>query len=100
MPTPHEEVATYQVMLGLFGDLNDGSSFGRKLKDIAAAGYLEEYAWRYVHRDSWGTNPPASLTLGEFDQWRAKNLKRFKPPVFGTVQFNRPRALPVDAHPL
>jgi hypothetical protein len=100
VPTLEEEVATYQVMLGLFGDLNDGSSFGRKLKEIAAAGYLEEYAWTYVHRDSWGTEPPASLTLREFDAWRAKHLKRFKPPVFGSVQFNRPRALPIDSHPL
>jgi len=99
VPTLEDEVATYQVMLGLFG-VDDESSFGRKLKDIAAAGYLEEYAWTYVHRDSWGTQPPANLTLAEFDSWRAKNLKRFKPPVFGTVSINRPRALPVDAHPL
>jgi hypothetical protein len=99
VPTLDEEVATYQVMLDLFGDLNDGSTFGRKLRDIAAAGYLEEYAWTYVHRDSWGTEPPTSLTLPDFDAWRAKHLKRFKPPVFGTVQFDRARALPVDAHP-
>lgn len=100
VPTLDIEVATYQVMLDLFGDLNDGSPFGRRLKDIAAAGYLEEYAWTYVHRESWGKEPPATLTLAEFDAWRAKKLKKFKPPVFGTVNFNRPRALPIDSHPL
>ena len=86
-------------MLGIFG-VDDGAPFSRKLKDISAAGFLGEYAWTYAHRDSWGTTPPANLRLDDFNAWRAKNLKRFKPPVFGTVQFNRPRPLPVDAHPL
>jgi len=100
VPSLEAEVAAYRVMLGIFGDLNDRSPFGRKLRDIEAAGFLEEYAWTYVHRDSWGTEPPARLTLDEFNTWRAKKLKRFKVPAFGTVQINRPRPLPIDAHPL
>ena len=51
------------------------------------------------HREAWGVVPPAGLTLPEYAEWRKKNLKRFKPPDFGTVTIDHPRPLPLEPVP-
>jgi hypothetical protein len=74
------------------------SKLGKTITLIDKAGFLEEYLWVDRHRESWGVVPPAGLTLPEYEQWRQKNLKRFKAPDFGTVTIDHPR--PMSLEPL
>jgi len=90
------EVSAYQAALTVAGGDAGGSTFSKKLGDIAKANYLDEFVWTYRHRDSWGDTPPASLELDAFRHWSKKNLKRFKVPTFGYVQYEDPIALPIE----
>jgi hypothetical protein len=72
------------------------SKLGKRLADIEAAGFLEEFVWSDLHREEWGTTPPAGLELDNYQPWRKKNLKRFKAPSLGSVAIDQPRPMPIE----
>jgi hypothetical protein len=95
VPSLDTELGIYR---GMFkpGQKLAKSRLGKTITQIDKAGFLEEYLWVDGHREAWGIVPPAGLTLPEYAEWRTKNLKRFKPPDFGTVTIDHPRPLPLE----
>jgi uncharacterized protein YdhG (YjbR/CyaY superfamily) len=94
-------IPAYETELGVYRGLvtiNDEASTksGKQLAAVAKAGFLEEFVWMELHRESWGTAPPDGLTLPEYKAWRKKNLKRFKAPNFGGVIVQHPRPMPPE----
>jgi len=49
------------------------SGYFSDIDRVDAAGFLREYVWSYLKRDSWKTAPP-NLDMQAFNQWRATNL--------------------------
>jgi hypothetical protein len=92
VPDYATELGAYQGMIQVNSEL--ATKPAKQLAQVAKAGFLEEFVWVELHRDSWGTTPPDGLTLPEYQAWRKKNLRRFKPPYFGSVVVNHPRPLP------
>jgi hypothetical protein len=98
-----EVVPPFQTELSLYKSLfvDDEearkSPLGKQLAKADAAGFLEELVWVEVHRPAWGDSPPPELTLDDYKVWKKKNLKRFKPPGFGSVTIDHPRPLPMEA---
>ena len=72
------------------------SRYAKQFVKIDQAGFLDEFVWVELHRESWGTAPPEGLTLPEYTAWRKKNLKRFKASRFGSVVVQHPRPLPPE----
>ena len=95
VPSFETELSLYK---SLFVDDEDGrkSKVGKQLAKANDAGFLDELVWVELHRPSWGDTPPAELALSEYPAWKKKNLKRFKPPSFGTVTIDHPRPLPLE----
>lgn len=83
----------------LFVDDEEGrkSKLGKQLVKASEAGFLDELVWVELHRDAWGDTPPQGQTLDDYQAWKKKNLKRFKPPALGTVTIDHPRPLPLEA---
>jgi hypothetical protein len=50
------------------------SSYFNVLSKVEAAGFLDEYVWSYLHRDSWGSSPPRELSMGAFEEFRDREL--------------------------
>ena len=95
IPPYDTELSLYRTLFA--GDeAMDDSKFARQIAKVADAGFLEEFVWVDLHRDSWGNQPPEGLTLADYGKWKKKNLKRFKRPSFGTVNVDHPRPLPVE----
>jgi hypothetical protein len=90
-----------KLFRGVFtaSELGDDGKFSKRVRQIEQAGFLEEFVWVELHRDSWGKAPPEGLTLKEYASWKRKNLKRFRMPAFGTVSLGYPRSLPPEADP-
>jgi hypothetical protein len=95
VPSLDTELGIYRGMFKPGQELAK-SRLGKTIAQIDKAGFLEEYLWVDRHREAWGVVPPAGLTLPEYAEWRKKNLKRFKPPDFGTVTIDHPRPLPLE----
>jgi hypothetical protein len=95
VPSFETEVAAYRGMFVL-EDTTGTTALGRHIAQIDKAGFLEEFVWTELHRETWGEQPPEGLTLGEFKKWRRKNLKRFHVPDFGSVVVDHPRAMVVE----
>ena len=95
VPSLETELGIYR---GMFepGQEMAKSRLGKTITKIDKAGFLEEYLWVDRHRKSWGDVSPTGLTLSEYVEWKSKNLKRFKPPDFGTVTIDHPRPLPLE----
>jgi hypothetical protein len=94
-PSFDTELAAYRGA-SEFADSTSTTALGRRIAQIDKAGFLEEFVWTDLHRETWGDTPPEGLTLGEFKKWRKKNLKRFRVPNFGSVVVNHPRALAIE----
>jgi len=94
IPSYDTELGVYRGMVTIDGEAPTKSS--KQLAQIDKAGFLDEFVWVELHRESWGTAPPAGLTLAEYQSWRKKNLKRFKAPNFGSVVVQHPRPLPPE----
>jgi len=94
IPSYEAELGVYQGLVLINGEASTKS--GKQLAQVANAGFLEEFVWVELHRESWGTAPPDGLTLPEYQAWRKKNLKRFKAPNFGGVVVEHPRPLPPE----
>jgi hypothetical protein len=95
VPTLEAEAGIYRAMFGRGEDLAK-SGFGKRIARIDKAGFLEEFLWVDRHREAWGANAPDVLKLTEYQAWRQKNLKQFRPPAFGTVTIDHPRPLPLE----
>ena len=95
VPSLETELGIYRGMFEPGQELAK-SRLGKTITKIDKAGFLEEYLWVDRHREAWGDVSPAGLTLPEYAEWRKKNLKRFKPPDFGTVTIDHPRPLPLE----
>jgi hypothetical protein len=50
------------------------SGYFQALSKVEAAGFLDEYVWSYLHKDAWGTTPPHELSMGAFEEFRAREL--------------------------
>jgi hypothetical protein len=87
-----------ELYRSLFVDDEAGrkSRLGKQLAKANEAGFLDELIWAELHRDAWGDTPPEGQKPDAYQAWKKKNLKRFKPPVFGTVTLDRPRTLPME----
>jgi hypothetical protein len=72
------------------------SKFGKRMAQVDAAGFLEEFVWTERHRESWDSTPPAGLMLDDYEKWKKKHLKRLKVPAMASVVVNHPRALPLE----
>jgi len=95
VPSLETELGIYRGMFEPGQELAK-SRLGKTITKIDKAGFLEEYLWVDRHREAWGVVSPAGLTLPEYAEWKNKNLKRFKPPDFGTVTIDHPRPLPLE----
>lgn len=97
-----ELVPSFETELGLyralFVDEGDGqkTKVGKQLRKADEAGFLDELIWTEMHRENWGDTPPEGLTLTEYNAWKKKNLKNFRPPSFGSVSYEYPRPLPPE----
>ncbi len=98
-----EVVPAFQTELSLYKSLfvDDEearkSKLGKQLFKADQAGFLDELVWVEAHRPAWGDSPPPELTVDAYQAWKKNNLKRFKPPAFGTVTIDHPRPLPMEA---
>ena len=95
VPSYDAELGVYRGMVTIDGE-GASTKSGKQLAQVEKAGFLDEFVWVELHRESWGTAPPAGLTLAEYQSWRKKNLKRFKAPNFGSVVVQHPRPLPPE----
>jgi hypothetical protein len=60
------------------------SAYFNDLDRVESAGFLREYAWRYLHGASWTTLPPG-LKLPAFDEWRAAYIPNHKAVTYGRI---------------
>lgn len=96
-----EYLPGFEQDVGLFraladADVHASSKWHKLLVRAEEAGFLEEFIWSELHRETWGKTPPDGLSLQDYQPWRRKNVKRFKRPQFGTLTFDHPRPLPVE----
>jgi hypothetical protein len=73
------------------------SGYFQALAKVDAAGFLDEYVWTYLHRDAWGTTPPHEMSMGAFDEYRARELGAHVAQSGAHVRINAVRALPPPA---
>ena len=59
-----------------------------------AAGFLDEYVWTYLHRDAWGTVPPHEMSMGAFEEFRARELAGHEAQSGAHVRIGAVRVLP------
>jgi hypothetical protein len=62
------------------------SPYFNDLDKIDAAGFMREYVWQYLRRDSWGAAPD-TLRGSEFERWARVNLTGHTPETRGRVAF-------------
>ena len=90
-PTFEEEVRARKMAISTFRELRgaDGtlaSAYFSDVDRVEAAGFLREYVWRYLHRESW-QQVPLGLDLSGFDEWRDVELVRHVPVTHGHIAF-------------
>ena len=73
------------------------SSYFQALSKVDAAGFLDEYVWTYLHRDAWGTTPPHELSMGAFEEFRARELGSHAAQSGAHVRIGAVRVLPRPA---
>jgi hypothetical protein len=84
-----EETRARTMAVNTFRDLQARglkveSTYFSDLERVDAAGFLREYVWRYLRRDSWITAPPG-LKLTAFDEWRASYLEHHVAVTHGAI---------------
>jgi len=70
------------------------SGYFQALSKVEAAGFLDEYVWIYLHRDAWGTAPPHELSMGAFEEFRARELRTHVAQSGAHVRTTAVRVLP------
>ena len=88
-PSFDEEVRARTMAVNTFRNLNTQgpqlkSVYFDDLDRVEAAGFLREYAWRYLHAVTW-TTPPTGLDLKAFDEWRATHLTDHVAVTYGRI---------------
>jgi hypothetical protein len=88
-PTFEEEVRARKMAVSTFRELRhaDGklsSTYFSDVDRVETAGFLREYVWRYLRRDSWN-QVPLGLDLTGFDEWRQTELMRHVPVTHGSI---------------
>jgi hypothetical protein len=88
-PTFEEEVRARKMAVSTFRELRheDGklaSTYFSDVDRVETAGFLREYVWRYLRRDSWN-QVPLGLDLTGFDEWRQTELARHVPVTHGSI---------------
>lgn len=96
VPDYAQELAAFESVLSMKKAMGKQTKLTKRLDEIAAAGFLDEFVWTYRHHDAWGDQPPDGLELPAFDRWRKKNLRRFTVPEFGHISYDVPRPLPLE----
>ena len=81
-PSFEEEVLARATMVRIYEANHDpilpSDPYLKNLAVVQNAGFMEEYVWVYLAQPTWG-NPPSSLELKAFDQWRRRHLPRHEP---------------------
>ena len=70
------------------------SGYFQVLSKVEAAGLLDEYVWNYLHRDAWGATPPHELSMGAFEEYRARELATHIAQSGAHVRISAVRLLP------
>jgi len=70
------------------------SGYFALLSKVESAGFLDEYVWSYLHRDAWGTSPPHELSMGAFEEFRARELGAHAAQSGAHVRIGAVRVLP------
>jgi hypothetical protein len=88
-PTFEEEVRARKMAVSTFRELRheDGklsSAYFSDVDRVETAGFLREYVWRYLRRDSWD-QVPLGLDLTGFDEWRQTELARHVTVTHGSI---------------
>lgn len=96
IPPYETELSVFKALLALNLERTAGT-LGKQLAEVSKAGFLDEFVWLELHRESWGDAAPGGLALKEYQAWRKKNLKRFKRPQLGSLVINRPRPMRIEA---
>jgi hypothetical protein len=96
LPPYETELSAFRMLLAMDVESTAGK-LGKQLAAVTQAGFLEEFVWLERHREAWGGAMPEGLTLPEYQAWKRKKLKRFKSPQLGSVIFNHPRPMPLEA---
>jgi len=94
IPDHATQVSLFREVFGGSG-MGDTGKFSKRIQQVDAAGFLEEFVWVELHQDTWGKTPPEGLTLDDYARWKKKNLKRFRIPPLGSVALGYPRSLPL-----
>jgi hypothetical protein len=86
-----EEVRGRSIAVSTFRDLRRkdaqlASVYFSDIDRVAAAGFLREYVWSYLRRESW-LAPPADLDLQGFDDWRSAHLLNHVAVTHGRIAF-------------
>ena len=95
VPPYEAEISVFKALLALNLERTAGT-LGRQVAEAGKDGYLEEFVWAELHRDSWGDTAPEGLSLEAYQAWRKKNLKEFKRPQLGSLFINRPRPMRIE----
>ena len=77
-------VAAFREMRGQEAGL--ASTYFSDVERVEAAGFLREYVWQYLRRDSW-TAVPGGLDLRAFEAWRAVHLRDHVAVTHGRIAF-------------
>jgi hypothetical protein len=90
-PTFEEEVRARKMAVSTFRELRSAngalaSTYFGDVDRVEAAGFLREYVWRYLRRESWD-KVPLGLDLSGFDEWRQVELSRHVPVTHGRIAF-------------
>jgi hypothetical protein len=97
-----ELVPSYETELGVFkamfalGDEGKLDALPKPMTELISAGFLEEFVWMDRHRNTWGNVAPEGLTLADYQSWKSRN-GQFTPPRLGSVVFNQPRPMAIEA---
>jgi hypothetical protein len=72
------------------------SNYFNALARVEDAGFLKEYVWHYLHRDSWGAAP--ALNMSGFEEYRARDLVTHSVQTGARVRIHTVRVLPLAGY--
>jgi hypothetical protein len=96
VPPYEAELSVFKSLLALNLESTAGT-LGKQLAEVSKAGFLDEFVWVELHRESWGSAAREELALRKYQAWRKKNLKGFKRPQLGSLVINSPRPMKIEA---
>lgn len=87
------ELTARKHLLETWAELRDASTASAyldQLRQVRAAGYLEEYVWQFLRQPSW--TAPSGLDMERFTHWRRERLPDHEPRtrLIGSWGYSRP----------